>query len=326
MNNIELATIYLPMLDEVYKAEAKTSVLDGDSTTVRKGDNGEIKIAKIDMDGLGDFSRNSGYTKGSTRFSWETVKYDKERSQKLHIDRLEDQEALGLPFANLSSQFLRTKVIPETDAARIAKIAGYPGITSKEESLSSAANVIAALRAATVAMDNAEVNTENRILFIRPELKQAIDDADTTKSKAVLNRFSQIIEVPATRMYTGVTLNSGSDNYGYAKRAESYVKTADTDVVAGKTYYTLSGDTYSAVTTPAKASIGSYYEKFEAAKDVNFLIVERSAAVTAMDQYVKYFTPDQDQDGDSNVFAYRNNNLYGYVYDNKLAGIYCSHN
>lgn len=57
MNNIELSTIYLPKLDEVYKNEAKTSILDGDETTVQKGLNGEIKVAKLDMDGLGDFSR-----------------------------------------------------------------------------------------------------------------------------------------------------------------------------------------------------------------------------------------------------------------------------
>ena len=29
MNNIEISTIYLPKLDEVYKNEAKTSILDG---------------------------------------------------------------------------------------------------------------------------------------------------------------------------------------------------------------------------------------------------------------------------------------------------------
>ena len=71
MNNIEISTIYLPKLDQVYKNEAKTSILDGDDVTVQKGLNGEIKIAKLDMDGLGDFDRNSGYTRGSTKFVWE---------------------------------------------------------------------------------------------------------------------------------------------------------------------------------------------------------------------------------------------------------------
>lgn len=53
MNNIELSTVYLPLLDEVYKEASKTSILEGDEVTVKKGSNGEIKIAKLDMDGLG---------------------------------------------------------------------------------------------------------------------------------------------------------------------------------------------------------------------------------------------------------------------------------
>ena len=281
MNNIELSTIYLPMLDEVYKNEAKTSILDGDETTVQKGLNGEIKVAKLDMDGLGDFDRKSGYTKGSTKFVWETVKYDKERSQDLRIDRLDNQEALGLPFAKLSGEFVRTKVVPETDAARIAKIASVEGISEKEETISDGAGVVTALRACTNKMDEDEVSTENRILFITPTLKGMVDDLDTTKSKKVLERFSTIIEVPQTRMYTAVTLNDGKENYGYKKAA--------------------------------------------GASDINFLCVEKSAAVTAMDQFIKYFTPDEDQIADDNVFKYRNNNLYGHVYENKLAGVYCSY-
>lgn len=327
MNNIELATIYLPMLDEVYKNEAKTSILDGDETTVQKGQNGEIKIAKLDMDGLGDFSRNDGYTKGSTTFKWETVKYDKERSQDLRIDRLDNQEALGLPFAKLSSEFVRTKVIPETDAARIAKIAGVSGISVKEETLNDGASVISALRACSNKMDEDEVSTENRILFITPTNKAMVDDLDTTKSKKVLERFSTIIEVPQNRMLTRVELKDGKTEYGFKKAGEVYEASKDTTVNSNKTYYTKSGSTYTKVTSPTgNPSTSSYYEKTaEAGKDINFLCVEKSAAVTAMDQYIKYFTPDEDQNGDSNVFKYRNNNLYGHVYENKLAGVYCSH-
>ena len=130
-------------------------------------------------------------------------------------------------------------------------------------------------------MDEDEVSTENRILFITPTLRGMIDDLDTTKSKKVLERFSTIIEVPQTRMYTAVTLNDGKENYGY--------------------------------------------KKAEGANDINFLCVEKSAAVTAMDQFIKYFTPDEDQIADDNVFKYRNNNLYGHVYENKLAGVYVSY-
>ena len=278
------------------------------------------------MDGLGDFDRNSGYTKGNTKFVWETVKYDKERSQDLRIDRLDNQEALGLPFAKLSGEFIRTKVVPETDAARIAKIAGVEGISKKAETLNEGAKVITALRNCTNKMDEDEVSTENRILFITPTLKGMIDDLDTTKSKKVLERFSTVIEIPQTRMYTAVILNDGKENYGYQKAKDTYVQSKDTAVVSGKDYYTKSDDSYTKVTSPTgNPSTSSYYELVAGGKDINFLCVEKSAVVTAMDQFVKYFTPDEDQIADDNVFKYRNNNLYGHVYENKLAGVYCSY-
>lgn len=324
MNNIELSTIYLPMLDELYKQESKTSIFEGDEVTVKKGQNGEIKIAKLDMDGLGDFSRNSGYTKGSTSFVWETVKYDKERSQDLRIDRLDNDEALGTPFAKLAGEFIRTKVVPETDAARIAKICSTDGITKVFETLESGADVIAALRACTNKMDEDEVPTESRVLLITPTHKGAIDDLDTTKSKLVLSRFNTIIEVPQTRMLSAVTLNSGLSSYGFKKADGDYIKTTDTEINSNKTYYTESSGEYTAVASPTKSNLGTYYELVGAGKNVNFLCAEKSAVVCALEQYVKYFTPDQDQHGDSHVFKYRNNNLYAHCYENKLAGIYAS--
>ena len=281
MNNIELSKVYLPLLDKVYKQASKTSILEGDEATMKRGNNGEMLVAKLDMDALGDFDRKSGYTKGSTTFKWETIKYDKERSQDLRIDRLDDVEALKLPFAKLSSEFIRTKVVPETDAARIAKIAGIVGISVKEEKLTTGEEVISALRACTNKMDEDEVDPENRILFITPTNMGLVRDLDSYKSKDVLTKFSTIIEVPQSRMYTKIELKDGKSQFGYAKAEDG--------------------------------------------KEINFLCVERSAAVVHMEQFIKYFTPDEDQDGDDNVFKYRNNNLYGYVYENKLAGVYCSH-
>lgn len=281
-NVINGAQRYLPLLDAIYKQDAKTSILEGDETVVQKNGVKELKIAKLSMDGLGDFSRASGYTTGSTTLSWETIAYDKERSQKLTIDRLDNAESLEIAFAKLSSEFMRTKVIPETDAARISSIASKAITASKveAEAITTGAGLISSLRAVTSDMDNAEVPTDSRILFIRPDLIGAVDDLDTIKSKAVLDRFSSIIEVPATRMYTAVTLASGASSYGYTPTTGAYA--------------------------------------------VNYLVVEKSAVVSALEQFLKYFTPDQDQNGDSHVFAYRNYNLYSHVYENKTDGIFVS--
>mgnify|MGYP006991463979 FL=1 len=181
------------------------------------------------------------------------------------------------------------------------------------------------IRDSSNTMDELEVPTESRILFITPTLRASIDDLDTTQSRAVLSKFSSIIEVPQTRMYTAITLNDGTTNYGFKKSEGQYVKTKDTDVVKNKKYYTESGGIYSEVSSPTKSALNTYYELVGVGKNVNFLCVEKSAAVCAIDQYIKYFSPDQDQQGDSHVFKYRNNNLYAYCYENKLAGIYCSY-
>ena len=123
-------------------------------------------------------------------------------------------------------------------------------------------------------MDENEVVEGNRILFITPTLLGMLDDMESYKSKGVLNRFSQVIKVPQTRMYTKIDLKDGKTEYGFVKAADG--------------------------------------------KEINFLCVEKSAVVSAMEQFVKYFSPDQDQDGDSHVFKYRNYNLYAHCYENKL--------
>lgn len=279
MNNIELSKIYLPLLDELYKQECKTAILEGDETTVKKQGNGEVKIAKLDMDGLGDFSRASGYTQGNTTLAWETVKYDKERSQDLRIDRLDNDESLQIPFAKLMSEFIRTKVVPETDAARIAKIAGTSGVTAIEGAVAGD-TILEALIDAMSKLDENEVPAENRILLITPTLYRAVEKKSLEYSRDILTEFSSISVVPSNRMKTKIVLNDGTSTYGYK---------ADTD-----------------------------------AQNINFMIVERSAVTCAMEQYVKYFSPDQDQNGDSHVFKYRNYNLYGHVYENKKAGVYVS--
>ena len=58
---------------------------------------------------------------------------------------------------------------------------------------------------------------------------------------------------------SNVTLNPVS-----YEAEESYVKTADTDIAAGKKYYELNASTYSEVASPVKTNLANYYEKINA--------------------------------------------------------------
>lgn len=295
-NSIALFKKYIDLLDEVFKEASKTSVLDGDSTLVHMGANtNEIVIPKISMDGLGDYSRNSGYIDGDVTLTNETVKFNYDRGRAFSVDNMDNEETAGVAFGRLAAEFIRTKVVPEMDAFRFAQYAGTTGISkvSTGATLSTGADVILALRAAITKMDEDEVPTENRYLFITPTLDGIIQDMDTTKSREVMSRFAQKILVPQSRFYTAITLYDGK---------------TDTSSQSGGVNQKTGG-----------------FVKAASAKDINFMVIHKPAVL----QYTKHtvskvFTPDENQGADAYKFPYR---VYGLadVYENKTAGIYLHH-
>jgi hypothetical protein len=210
-NNIQLFQKYIALLDEVYKLSSKSSVLDGDASLVQAGRNtSEIIIPKMSLDGLADYSRNSGYVKGDVTLTYETVKFNYDRGRKFVVDAMDNEETAGIAFGKLSSEFIRTKVVPEMDAFRFATYAGLEGIGSATGTLADGTAVITALRAAANKMDEDEVPAEQRVLFITPTLRGMIADLDTSKSKEVLGKFSTVVEVPQSRFNTEIELLDGT--------------------------------------------------------------------------------------------------------------------
>lgn len=333
MNSIELFKKNAPnLLDKIYKAESTTSDFDINGALVQAGKNAnEIIVPVLDMDGLGDYDRNSGYIDGDVSLTNETKKFNYERGRKLKTDAIDNEETGGVILGNLSAEFLRTKVIPEVDAVRYATYASIPKISEVTETYENAETVYKAIAKAWDDMTNDEVPEEDRHLRITSTLLGYIRDMDTTKSKDLLNKFKSIKVVPQSRFQTAIELLSGKDadgerKGGFKKITAVYELTKDTVLDSSKTYYTKSGDTYTKVASPVVGSIATYYEKtVEESKDINFMIIHKPALL----QYTKHnkmkvFTPDQDQDGDNYKWLYR---LYGLNehYNNKVAGILVSH-
>lgn len=220
-NAIELAKSYVPKLDEVYKLASLTAMLDGASDLAMQGANAnELIIPMMTMDGLADYSRNSGYVQGDVTLTNETVKCNFDRGRRFTVDTMDDLETAGLAFGRLSAEFIRTKVVPELDAFRFAAYCGKTGVTKVEGALADGSAVLQALRAASTALDEAEVPLTERYLFITPSLHGMVQDLDTTKSREVLNNFAKITDVPQTRFYTAIKQLSGASTEsagGYTK-------------------------------------------------------------------------------------------------------------
>ena len=334
-NNIAYIQNFTNVLDRVYKKAAVSTCLNSPRRMVRAGAHAkEIKIPKIEVTGLGDYTRNVGYKTGAIEFLYETKTFNYDRGIRLMADVMDVEEAGVLDcFVAAGSELQRTQVAPEADAFTFATIAGHEGVTPVTADLSAAdgEDILALLRTATNYMDEHEVTASSRYLFIPPTLKGAIDDfslANPNRSKAVMSRFSRIVEVPQTRFYTAIDLLSGDDDqFGYQKAAGSYALTSDTEVDATKTYYTRSGSegayTYTVVSSPTKSNLGTYYEMTSSVgADINFMIVEKSAIIK-FDKHVasRVFSPDELESLDSYMMKYRRYSIVE-AFDNKLDGIY----
>lgn len=287
-NSIALAKQFVAMLDEVYKVASLTSDLDGAAELVRAGANAnELIIPKLSMSGLGDYSRNSGYVDGDVTLTNETVQCNFDRGRMFTVDNMDNQETANIAFGRLAGEFIRTKVVPELDAFRFAKYAGIAGISkvAAGATLSDGAAVIAALRAAITKMDEDEVPTEQRYLYITPTLHGLVQDMDTNKSREVLTRFAKVVDVPQTRFYTAIEQydgkTSGEEAGGYAKATN--------------------------------------------AKDINFMVIHKPAVIQFQKHVApKFISPDQNQTADAWKYGYRNVGIAD-AYENKVAGIYLHH-
>ena len=328
-NSIAFAKNYTGIIDEVYQKASTSTCLNSGRKIVRAGRNAkEILIPKISVSGLGNYTRNEGYKTGAIIYEYETKTFNYDRGIKLLADVMDVEEA-GVRdcFVDAGSELQRTQVAPEADAFTYAQIAGHAGVdvTRKDFSAATATDVLKELRGVTNEMDEKQVTANSRYLFITPTLKGTLDDfsaANPTMSNRVLSRFARIVEVPQVRFVTSIDLLAGDDDqFGYAKSKGSYELTKDTEVDASKTYYTKSGETYTAVSSPAKASLNTYYELVGVGEDINFMVVEKSAVIK-FDKHVasRIFSPDELENVDSYMMKYRK---YGIVelLDNKLDGV-----
>lgn len=223
-NQISKFKVYVDLLDEVYKTASCTSVLDGAPELARQGVNAnELIVSKIDMDGLADYDPASGYQAGDVTFSNETVKCNFDRGRKFLVDTVENIETAGMAFGKLSSEFVRTKVVPELDAFRFATYCGIDGadVTESSDGIITGNDAIEEIAKKYDAMTNNEVPTTDRYLFATPTILGLIRDLETTKSKAIMDRFAGVIEVPQGRFYTQIEqkkgVSSSNPEGGFAK-------------------------------------------------------------------------------------------------------------
>lgn len=287
-NQITLPKGIQTILDEVYRKAAVTSVLNSSPSQIRPTQNvHEFCYPQMEVGGLGDYDRASGYTSNSgVNLVWKTVEADYDRGTKIMVDSMDNQESFDLAFGQAANILMREHVAPEGDAFTLAKIAALDGITNNTDTIDGGEQFLEAILTATTEMDEDEVPEEQRYLFTTSTLLKSVKALDTTKSREALDGFAGIVKVPRGRFNTAIDLLSGRDG----------------DEIAGG------------------------WKPSELSKPINFLIVHKPALIK-FDRHIAGPTvipADQNPDADADIVKYRK---YGVVdgYQNKRAGIYLSH-
>ena len=289
-NSIGLASQYLPLLDEIYKAESKTALLDTVQDRVRwSNDTHSFYLFETDMVGLGNYSRNGGFVRGDVTAFWRQYTPQWDRARQFLVDRLDNAESQGLAFGTLASEFMRTKVVPEVDACRFAAYSKAASDSMKTvESISTGSGAVAAIDLGTEKLDNAEVPYEGRILFVNPTMYRYL--------KAGITRYTY----------------NGENGIDY--NVEMYNDMRVITVPSGR---------FNTVCTLAEPSAHDEAGGYTAAgSTINFLIVHPSAIMQAVHlANPRIFAPEVVQEADAWQYDFRQ--YHGaWVKHQKANGIY----
>ena len=119
-NTIALAERYLPILDEIYKAGSRSSILYTASERVRWEGAKKAYLFNTQLVGLANYDRNAGFVPGDATDGWDDYEITQDRGRSFLIDAMDNDETLGMAFGTLVGEFERTQVIPELDALNLS--------------------------------------------------------------------------------------------------------------------------------------------------------------------------------------------------------------
>lgn len=214
---INLATKFLPYVDEKFTTESKKSILtnqDFDWTGAKT-----VKVYKVSTSAMNDYDRpgtGSNWSRYGAVQGLDAVTEEftltKDRSFTFAIDKLDSDETVqNLQAASALARQLREVVVPEVDSyvygVMCAKAGGKP--TSKALTKT---NIYTEILAGNQALDNAEVPETGRIIIVTPDVYVLMkQDPNITMETNIGNELrlkgviamldgATVIKVPANRL------------------------------------------------------------------------------------------------------------------------------
>lgn len=172
----DLATKYLPYVDEQFTTESKLSLItnkDFDFTGAKT-----VKVYKVNTSAMNDYDRDGEGKFQNSRYgnianltgSTEEFILSKDRSFTFTIDKLDKDETLGaLSGASALARQNREVVIPEVDKYVINKMIEKAGVKTDKPVALTKENIYEYILKANSELDNWAVPTIGRCLLVTPD-------------------------------------------------------------------------------------------------------------------------------------------------------------
>lgn len=246
MNKIDLIVKYsTEAFDEVYKADARSALLDGNKKLMQFTGAKTVKIAKFTSDGLSDYARANGevsgdfsqgthsgngygYQRADMGITWEEFTLACDRGAQYRVELFDNEETAELAVGLGTKQINKQVIIPEVDAYCFSKIADYvpaSNLITAADTISltagDAAEPVNVLNNMFLKLDEAEVPAEDQIIFASPTFIQALRSTNALYKKLDQSEYKKnvsflieeyegrpIVMVPPSRFMTKVSLNA----------------------------------------------------------------------------------------------------------------------
>lgn len=227
-NSISYAAKYAPELDKMIEQEAKTGFLKDNAVGAVFIGADTVKLPRLTMIGLGNYSRATGYPAGDTTLTHDTYSLSMERGRQLAIDA-QDADESGVPdlAGKMMGEYTRLHVIPEIDAYSLSKIRGVANTNSHSKTYNAETAVSDLLKIINDVEAAMGYNaSSSMVTFVDPVMYALLMTSDELTRMITVSDFKKgdlntkvkhingcaVIPVAANRMKTQYDFNAGDSS------------------------------------------------------------------------------------------------------------------
>lgn len=318
-----------PELLEILMQETLTSPFV--TNNVRWLDAKTFHFTQMSVSGYKNHSRSGGWNSGTFAQTDVPFTVTHDRDVQFLVDKADvDETNKTASIQNISHTFEQTQVAPETDALFFSKVAqaaqgeaGYHSETDK--SVFTTENVFTKLKGFIAAGKLRRYKAKGLlIMYVDTFIMDLLELSKEFTRKIEMTQIAEggigletrVTDIDGVTVMEVIDDERFYDKFNWAPAEGGfdiiksvYALTTDTEVASDKTYYTLADKVYTAVKSPSKTNIATYYEKtVTGSHKINVLIACGQTCKTVPKiNSIYFFDPGTHTEGDG--YLYQNRSL-----------------